>query len=262
MDSKHIELQIKKEIVEELNILIDRYKKEGLSLKDLRNYLKNNNAIKTLINDINEIGRKNFDNDEDYRKFVVKIVKDVIYDRISEEETNKLQENMDSIRKFSDFEYQKESLDTNELSAEYLFNDIGFAQEDMDILADYFKTNKEFIQVKSKDFCVYTLDDFNTDITRNNRVKTDILLLSDSQIQKMKENVNNKILSGIYNLIPQEVQYMGVQVKPHTVLDKQRIKDAIKVITEKNILEVITNVTKYKYIGKIGENYFIWKKEK
>ena len=29
----------------------------------------------------------------------------------------------------------------------------------------------------------------------------------------MKENVTKKVLSGIYNLIPQEVQYMGIQVK-------------------------------------------------
>ena len=78
----------------------------------------------------------------------------------------------------------------------------------------------------------------------------------------MKENVNKKILSGIYNLIPTEVQYMGIQVSPHSVLDKQRIKDAISQIVDENILDVISKVSKYDYVEKYGENYFIWKKEK
>lgn len=262
MVSKHIEIQIKKEIIDELNILIDRYKSEGLTLRDLRKYFKSNYAIKTLIDDINEIGMSNFNDYEEYKKFIHKILKDVLFDRISEEETNKLQEGMDNIKKFSDFEMQKESIDYSEISAEYLFSDIGYAQDDMDILADYFKTNVEFIEVKNKDYCVYSINDFKTDITKNNRLKTDVLLLTDLQIEKMKDNVTKKIVSGIYNLIPQEVQYMGVQVSPHTVLDKKRIKDAVVEIVEKNIIDTISNVTKFSYVEKFGENYFIWKKNK
>jgi len=262
MVSKHIELQVKKEIIEELNTLIDRYKNDGLSLNDLRKYFKTNYALKTLISDINEIGMSNFSDYEEYKNFVYKTLKNVLYDRISEEETNKLQENMDSIKKYSDFELQKESIDYNEISAEYLFSDIGYAQDDMDILSDYFKTNVEFIEVKNKDYCVYSINDFKTDITKNNRVKTDILLLTDLQINKMKNNVTKKIVSGIYNLIPQEVQYMGVQVSTHTVLDKKRIKDAVIEIVEKNIIDIISNVTKFSFVEKIGENYFIWKKNR
>jgi hypothetical protein len=55
---------------------------------------------------------------------------------------------------------------------------------------------------------------------------------------------------------------MGIQVSPHSVLDKQRIKDAISQIVDENILDVISKVTKYDYVEKYGENYFIWKKEK
>ena len=52
------------------------------------------------------------------------------------------------VTKFYDFEYQKESIDYSELSSEYLFNDVIFTEGDIDILVDYFKTNKEFIEVK------------------------------------------------------------------------------------------------------------------
>ena len=48
MISKHIELQIKKEIIEEINILIDRYKEEGLLLKELSKYFKNKPCNKCL----------------------------------------------------------------------------------------------------------------------------------------------------------------------------------------------------------------------
>lgn len=261
MVSKQIELQIKKEIVNEINALVSRYNKQGAKLSDLKNYFKKDTSIKTLINDINEVGRRHFENNEQYTEYVKKVVKDVINDRITAEEMN-IQENMNTIRKYSQFEYTKESIDTDEISSEYLFNDIGYANDDMDILAGFFNTNKEFIEVVSREYCVYTITDFKSDITRNNRTRTNILLLSDIQVGRMKENVNKRILTGIYNQIPTEVQYMGIQVSPHSVLDKQKIKDAISEIVDKNIIDIISKVTKYDFVDKYNETYFIWKKEK
>ena len=261
MVSKQIESQIKKEIVNEINTLISRYNKQGAKLSDLKNYFKKDTSIKTLISDINEVGRRYFENNEQYTEYVKKVIKDIINDRITAEEMN-IQENMNTIRKYSQFEYTKESIDTNEISSEYLFNDIGYANDDMDILAGFFNTNKEFIEVVSRDYCVYTITDFKSDITRNNRTRTNILLLSDIQVGRMKENVNKRILTGIYNQIPTEVQYMGIQVSPHSVLDKQKIKDAISEIVDKNILDIISKVTKYDFVEQYNETYFIWKKEK
>lgn len=260
MISKQIELQIKKEIIDEINTLIERYEKQGVNLKELKKYFKMNTSIKTLIDDINEVGRRHFNNNEEYMEYIKKVVFEVVNDRITAKEMN-LSEDM-NIRRFSDFDYLKESIDTDELSPEYLFSEIGYANDDMDILAGYFNTSPEFIEVKSRDYCVYILSDFKTDISKNNRMNTEILLLSDIQISRMKENVNKRILTGIYNQIPTEVQYMGIQVSPHTVLDKQRIKDAISEIVDKNILDVITKVSKFDYVGIYNETYYIWKKEK
>ena len=148
------------------------------------------------------------------------------------------------------------------MTSEYLFNEIGYANDDMDILAAYFKTNPEYIEVLNKDYCVYTITDFKTDILKNNRVRLNVLLLTEDQLDKMKNNVLEKIVSGIYNQIPTNVAYMGIQVSPHTVLDKQKIKDAIKVIVDKNILDIVSNVTKYTFVEKYGEGFYIWKQVK
>lgn len=260
MLSKQIEYQAKKDVIEVINNILDRYTAEGLTLSELKKYFKHKSSINTLITDINEVGRRYFDNIDEYRNFIITTLKNILLDRRSEEETNKLQENM-SITKFSQFEYQKESFDYNEFSSEYLFNDIPTSDNDEDIIASFFNVNKEFVETLDKEYNVYTISDFKTDISKNNRVKSNVLILNDEQITKMKENVVNKVLSGIYNQIPQTIQYCNIQINPHTVLDKKRIKDSIVSIIDNKIIEIISNVTKYVYVDKFGDN-LIWKKQK
>ncbi len=52
MVSKQIELQIKKEIINEVNILIERYNKQGADLNDLKNFFKKNTSLVMLMDDI------------------------------------------------------------------------------------------------------------------------------------------------------------------------------------------------------------------
>jgi len=88
------------------------------------------------------------------------------------------------------------------------------------------------------------------------------LILADFQLEKMKDNVTRKILTGIYQQIPQDVEYMGILVKPHTIMDKEKLKESVDSIVDKKILEIVSSVTKYTYEAKYGENYHIWKKIK
>lgn len=258
---KQIEIETTKHIVNLINELIDRYIEEGLLLKQLKKYFKNKSSINLLIKDINNYGQRYFDNEKEYIEYIINILNEIIDDRISEEDTNKIKENMD-IRKFSNFEYKKESIDYKELSAEYLFNEIGITTDAIGVLSTYFKTNHEYINPLNIDYCVYSITDFKTDILKNNRVRLDVLLLDNNQINKMKENVLNKIVNGIYNQITNEVIYMGIAINVHSVLDKQKIKDSISVIVDKNIIDIISNITKYSFIEKYNNEYYIWKNVK
>lgn len=260
--SKQIELTAKKQIVDAINIIIDRYLKEGLSISQLKKYFNRKLAQTELIKDINETGSQYFDNYREYKYYVISLLKEILYDRKSEIETMELQKESKKVTKFSEFDIQKESLDYNDITAEYLFDDIGYANDDIDILSSYFKTKEDYIELKDKDYCVYTITDFKTDILKNNRVKMDVLLLADFQIEKMKDNVARKIINGIYEQIPKEVEYMNVLVKPHTILDKEKLKESVDMIVDKHILNIISSVTKYKYVDKYGESYHIWKKVK
>lgn len=257
MISKQIEFEITKEITKLINELIDRYIEEGLSLYQMKKYFKSKHALNMLIKDINKIGERYFDNNNEYNTFIVKVLYDVLNDRVSEEETNKLQENT-YVKKYSIFEYQKESIETKDISAEYLFNDIGITTDAIGVLSTYFKTDPEYIDALNVDYCVYSITDFKTDILKNNRTKLDVLLLDNKQVNKMKENILNKIISGLYNQINQEVTYMGIAINVHSVLDKQKIKDSINSIVEKNIIDIISNITKYNFIEKYNEEYYIW----
>lgn len=263
--SKQIELRAKSEIVNSINNIIDRYIKEGLSIGQIKKYFKNKSNVNSLIYDINEVGKQYFDNKGDYTLFVIGVLNEILFDRKSEIETIKLQKESKTIARFNEFEFEKltETIDYKDISAEYLFNDIGFANDDMDILASYFKTKEDYIEVTNKDYCIYTITDFNTDILKNNRIKSVVLLLADFQLEKMKNNVTRKILSGIYQQIPQDIEFMGILVKPHTILDKEKLKESIDSIVDNNILNIVTGVTKFKFDGKFGEDqYFVWKKIK
>lgn len=260
--SKQIELKTKKDVVDAINNLIDRYLKEGLTISQIKKYFKRKSALSDLVTDINRAGSRFFESDREYKRYVGTVLQEILYDRKSEIETMELQKENLKVTKFSEFENQNEAIDYSDLSAEYLFNDIGFANDDMDILAQFFKTKEDYIEVKDENYCVYTITDFKTDILKNNRVKMDVLLLANFQLEKMKENVVRKILAGIYKQIPQDVEYMGILVKPHTILDKEKLKESINTIVDKNIVSIVSNVTKYDYVQEYGDGYHIWKKIK
>jgi len=260
--SKQVELRAKKEIVDAINILLDRYLKEGLTISQIKKYFNKKSAQATLVKDINEAGKQYFDDHKEYKSYVRIVLREILYDRKSEIETMELQKENKTVTKFSEFDTYNEALDYKEITSEYLFDDIGFANDDVDILASYFKTKEDYIELKNRDYCLYTITDFKTDIMKNNRVKMDVLILADFQLEKMKDNVTRKILTGIYQQIPQDVEYMGILVKPHTIMDKEKLKESVDSIVDKKILEIVSSVTKYTYEAKYGENYHIWKKIK
>lgn len=260
--SKQIELSVKREIVYSINILLDRYIKEGLSIPQIKKYFSNKTAFATMIKDINSVGRRYFEDTNEYKQYLKKILTETLYDRKSEIDTIKLQNENMKITKYNDFDMQNEAMNYNEISAECLFNNIDYASEDMDILAQFFKTKVEYIEVKNKEYSVYAVTDFKTDITSNNRVKMDVLFLSSTQIVRMKENIIEEILNGVYEKIPQDIEYMGILIKPHTILDKDKLKKSLETIIDKNILNIISTVSKYKYVQEYGDGYHIWKKVK
>ena len=259
--SKQIELRAKKEIIDGINGVIDRWLKDGLDIKYINKHLRHKSSIFYLLIDINNVGRQFFEGTKEYKEYVFKLIPEILYDRKSEIETMELQKE-NKVTKFSEFDIQNEKVDYKDLTAEYLFNDIGFANDDMDILSQFFNTKEDYIEVKDKNYCVYSITDFKTDIMKNNRVKMDVLLLANFQMEKMKDNVTRKILSGVYEQIPQDVEYMGILVKPHTIMDKEKLKESIDKIVDKNIVSIVSNVTKYEYVKEYGDGYHIWKKIK
>jgi hypothetical protein len=151
-------------------------------------------------------------------------------------------------------------LNFNDITIDYLYTDVNFSDEDMDIIASHFNSRKEYIKSKNPKYNTYTITDFTTDVLDNNRTTFDVLLLDEDQIFQMKENLIKYVTSGVYSVIPQDIEYMGVKIKLHSVIDKSAIKESIKtMISEKDILDLVSKLTKYSFDNKYS-NYFLWKK--
>lgn len=259
--SQAIEKETRKEIRGKIRDVIERYLKEGITIKQIKRYFRNKLPLSYLIEDIRSTGRDKFDSSTEYRKYVRKILAEVLLDMQAEIETQKMKKEAKQVIKYTEFEDLNESIDYSNLNVSYLFDNIGYATDDMDILASYFNTSPDYIEVKNKDYCLYEVTDFRTNVSRNNRTRTTVLLLADFQMEHMRDNVIRKVLNGVYEKIPVEVEYMGILVKPHTILNKETLKESVKPIVDKNIVDIVSGVTGYKFQEKYG-NFYIWKKER
>jgi len=258
--TRELEIKAKDDIYNSINLLIDRYLKDGVQIIDLKRYFKPKKMFDILLKDIHYAGRRYFNEDEgeNYINYVKKILDRIILDRISEEDTKKLTEK--KIIKYNDF--LNESINLNNINIDELYSDVNHSDEDMDIIASHFNTRKDYIKSKNPKYNTYTVTDFKLDVLDNNRTSFDVLLLDEYQINTMKDNIVKNLISGIYSVIPQDIEYNGIKIKLHSVIDKQGIKESIKtMITEKEIIELVSDLTKYIYDNKYG-NYHIWKKTK
>jgi HEPN domain-containing protein len=252
--SRSIEEHTKDIVYKSINDLLDRYLQEGLSIYDIKKYFKKNKNIGDLLNNI---GRRYFDDKIKYEKFIKSMLNNTIKDRISDMETNNIKES--KIIKYNDYINENIKLDDIDIKLDYLFNDIGHSSEDKDILADYFDTRPDYIESKNDKYFVYNITDFKTNISKNNRIASDAILLADFQIEKMKQNVIKKIISEIYSKIPDEIEYLGIVIKTHTLLNKDKLRESIKkIVKDQDILDIVTKLTNYKFSEKYGD-YYIWK---
>lgn len=257
--TKELESQAKDNIYSFIESIIDRYINEGVSIYDLEKYFKIKINFNKLLNDINYTGRRYFDDDEDYPGFVKEILNEVILDKKSELETSSMSEN--KIIKFNEYLNENYIIPNEDLTIEYLFNDIEYSEEDKDIIASYFKTKEDYIESSDPKYCVYSVVDFKADVLKNNRVSFNVLILSDYQIEKMKNSIIRKVINGVFSEIPDTIDYMGIRVKPHTMMDKGVLKESVeKLVTTQEVINILNTLTKYNYVDKYS-NYYLWKKE-
>ena len=258
--TKELEKQAREDIHKAIESVLDRYISDGVDVYDLQKYFRMDKSFKMLLKDINFAGRRFFGDDEDYPGYVKKILSTILLDRKSEVETTALSEN--KIIRFSKFMNESAiTLEGGDITVEYLFSDMEYSEDDKDILATFFKTKPEYIESKNPKYCVYSITDFQTDILKNNRISLNAMILSGFQLGKMKENIIKKIVSGIFSQIPEQIDYMGIRVKPHTMMDKGKLKESVeKLVDDQQVLNLITKLTDYTYVDKYGEDYYIWKK--
>ena len=262
--SKEIENIARDEIIISVNDLIDRWMKDGLSVYDIKKFFKSNKNLQILINDINRAGRRYFKQEQegDYTEYVRMIFNTVISDRISETETLKIQKNISEKKIVKYYNFLNESIKFDGMTIDHLFTDLEYSKDDIDIISDYYKTRKEYINNKNPKYSTYTVTNFKTDVSQNNRSSFDVLLLSETQLITIIKNIIKYILSGLYSQIPEEISFNDVVVKPHTFIDKKSLNESIgKMINKEDVLKYISELSNYEFDSKWGD-YYLYKKVK
>jgi uncharacterized protein YpuA (DUF1002 family) len=72
---------LKNEITTKIKKVVNEYLSLKVDIKHLRKYFKNKTSFKNFLKDINYIGKKSFNNNEDYENDIRKILNDIIDDK-------------------------------------------------------------------------------------------------------------------------------------------------------------------------------------
>jgi hypothetical protein len=96
MDNK-----LKTEIIRKIKKLLNEYLSYNVDIKRLRKYFNNKTSFNNLLKDISYYGKKEFDDDLDYRKNIKKILNDIIDDKEATIKDKKTNEGV--ILKYNDF---------------------------------------------------------------------------------------------------------------------------------------------------------------
>lgn len=96
-----MDTNLKKEIIDKIKTVINEYLSFKVDIKYIKKYFNNKVSFKNFLKDINYIGNKGFDSNDDYEKEIKKILLDVIEDKEATIKDKKVSEGV--VLNFSEF---------------------------------------------------------------------------------------------------------------------------------------------------------------
>ena len=283
--------EIENEIVDAINPILDEYlqgrtagtshARNVISRSDYDSYFdgqrktiydakkdfnKEKNA-KQLVKDIKYAGYRNFCNlnqfegdtlnELEYRKLVVKLLNDIIRDRIALEKDKKhIMENTKSFEQY----FQLNEMKLPIMKLDEIIDDVTVVSNDTlkRVLVSYYKTYDDYIDCSDKKKHLFKVHDMVGDIMNNNRVSFDVCIFDKGDLERIKVNLVDFAIGEFHTSLPTTVNIFGNEMKPSSFLNKDELKIVFEgMFTHEEIVKIITEILTWNFDGQFND-FYIW----
>ena len=246
------------------------FDKKKMSLKDAKRNFNSQKNLKLLISDIKYpgfhlykkqyLGADENEIENNYRSLVKKILNNIIVDRIAVEKDKKNNKKiMENITKFTQYQMINE-MKLPIMKLDEILDEVSKVSNKTlkTVLVTFFQTHLEYIDLTDKNKHIFRINDMSGDILNNNRASFDVIIFDKNDIQQIKMNIIDYSIGEFYTTLPEEVDVFGISMKPSSFINKEELKLVFEgQITDQVTIDVISNVTKFKYLDQFNE-FFIW----
>ena len=130
------------------------------------------------------------------------------------------------------------------------------------MLVDYYKSYEQYIDLIDKKKHQYKVNDMSGDILGTERVVFKSVIFDKEDIENIRENLVTFALSEFYHEIPDSLDVFGIQMKPLSFIDKEKVKYSFQqTITFDTTLNVISTLGQMTYENEFN-GYYIWSDKK
>lgn len=177
---------------------------------------------------------------------------------------NKINESKE-VKKFKD--YFNNIINENENSGLMNMDDIvdgitPLRKSHKQVISSKFNIPYDYIEIISKRKHQFKVHDMKGDVLGNARVSFDVYVFSDDDLQKITNNIEDYCVDEYCNRLPDTIDVIGIKLSPVAFIDKQKLKESVeKVITNKQTISIINQLTKIEYESKYGD-FNIWTNKK
>jgi hypothetical protein len=281
----NLKKDITKQIIEKINYIIEQYlsgKTIGTKLctniinkKDYDSYF--NNKIKTifdakkdflkqsnfneLLNDIKYLGIESFNSKIEYSNYVKELLTNILEDSIAHEKDKKNNKTMNEIVNFSKyFENKLYEIKLPVIKLDEILNNVQPIKNETfkSVLSSYFKIYTEYIDLVNKNSHYFKINDIKGDITNSSKVVFDSYIFDSNDISTIRNNIINYSIAEFLSNLPIELDVFGIKLKASSFINKDELKYTFEQnITVEETINIITNITKFKYENKFND-FYIW----
>jgi hypothetical protein len=292
----------KREIIDSLNLLIDRYLKKGIDLNDIKKWVTKKNNFKNILYDIRKSGSQFFDSETEYEEFVKDLIFEVLNDKIAvqKDNLNDMNENKTNLRcprcgyfvtetddkrmlmcpscstpihqiitEVKDFgqflNKLKPITETNVplLKLDDIIDGISYPRSSHKyVLTATYKVPQDYIDLNSRRLHHYKVNDLSGDVMGNARVTFDAYVFDLNEIKNLNQNIIDYCVDDFMNQLPEMLNVFGVQISPVSFIDMKEL--------EKTFEMTVTFDETVRIIGELLQmpldmkidNFWIWSNKK